>query len=274
MAQALRRLSGLIIAVLAGCIYMVLAEAPRSYLLVNGGALVCAIGFATFLKRPSPGLGSIALTGIAVLFCIATLFSRIEIEGVQRWIGVGPIRLHAGLLLLPVIVSFLPDLRKILALLTVFVLGLTISLQPDRAAAVALLLGVLTLATAKRDRWSFGMLAVAAMGCVGAFWQQDPLQPVQFVEYVMIDAWQFHPLIAIILSGALMLAFVLPLRGLGLSNNIHLFAAMATIMGFAIMSLLGPYPTPLIGYGASAIIGYGFVLGLATSREIVRGNGS
>jgi hypothetical protein len=34
--------------------------------------------------------------------------------------------------------------------------------------------------------------------------------------------------------------------------------------GFTIPSLLGSYPQPLIGYGASAILGYG--LGIAALR--------
>ncbi|MGB5723612.1 MAG: hypothetical protein WBM39_04285 [Parasphingorhabdus sp.] len=267
MARQLTRLSAMIIVVLMGCVYMAVAGAPRAYLVVNGAALAAAIGLAVFLKRPVPGFSVIALTVFALALFVGTLFSSAEIDGIHRWIGVGPIRLHVGLLLLPAIISLVPGLRRELALLTIMVIGLTGSLQPDRATAFALLSGVFVLAIAKCDKWSLGMLAFAGMSFLSTLLQIDPLQPVRFVEYVIADVWEFHPPSGVIMVVFLVLALVVPLFGRSFRNQIPLAASLATISGFAIISVFGPYPTPLIGYSASAIIGYGLALGFSGVRE-------
>ena len=267
MAGELKRLSGLIVAVLAGCVYMAVAGAPAAYLIINGAALACAIGLAVFLKRPDRGFGAAALTGFAAALFVATLFSNVEIDGVRRWIAVGPVRLHIGLLLLPAMISLLPKLRKELALVTIAVLALIVSTQPDRASAFAMLAGTLVLAMARSDRWSIGMLTIAAAGFSWALWQPEPLQPVPFVEHVITDAWIFHPLFAAFLAISLVLALVSPLFGGNVRNQAPLVASLATVGGFVIISFFGLYPTPLIGYGASAIIGYGLAFGLSAVRE-------
>lgn len=267
MANQLTRLSGMTIAVLMGCIYMTLASAPRTYSIINAMALVCGIGLAVFLKRPVRSLGAVAFTSFALVLFVATLFSVAEIDGVHRWIAVGPVRLHVGLLLLPATISLLPDLRRELALLTVIAISLIVSLQPDRASAFALLSGVFVLAIAKRDKWSVGMLAIAVIGFSWTLSQIDPLQPVRFVEYVIRDAWEFHPSAAVILAVSLILALVMPLLSVNSRNQIPLTASLATISGFVIISFFGPYPMPLIGYGVSAIVGYGLALGFSAVRE-------
>lgn len=267
MASQLIRLSGLAFAVLMGCIYMLSAGAPREFWIINGAALACAIGLSVFLKRPDRGFGAVAFTGFALALFVATLFSDEEIDGIHRWIAVGPVRLHVGLLLLPATISLLPDLRRELALLTVIAISLIVSLQPDRASAFALLSGVLVLAMAKRDKWSLGMLAIVGFSFLWTLWKIDPLQPVRFVEYVIRDAWESHPSSAAVMAVSLLLALVVPLSGLNFRNQIPLIASLATIGGFVIISLFGPYPTPLIGYGATAIVGYGLALGLSAVRE-------
>jgi len=42
------------------------------------------------------------------------------------------------------------------------------------------------------------------------------------------------------------------------------FAVSGALIGFALASIIGSYPTPLIGYGASAILGFALALGLFT----------
>ena len=267
MAGQLGRLSGLIVAVLAGCFYMAVAGAPHLYLIINGAALACAMALAVFLKRPDRSFGAASFTGTASALFVVTLFSGVEIDGVHRWIAVGPVRLHVGLLLLPATVSLLPALRKEWALLTVVSFALIVALQPDRASAFALFAGVLALAIAKRERWSMGMLAIAATAFLWSLWQPDPLQPVVFVEHMIRDAWKFHPVSAALLAGSLVLALVAPLVGTDVRSQMPLIVSLATVSGSIILSFFGPYPTPLIGYGASAIIGYGLALGLSAVRK-------
>ena len=112
-----------------------------------------------------------------------------------------------------------------------------------------------------------GMLVIAATAFLWSLWQPDPLQPVVFVEHMIRDAWKFHPLSAALLAGSLVLALVAPLVGTDVRSQMPLIVSLATVSGSIILSFFGPYPTPLIGYGASAIIGYGLALGLSAVRK-------
>ncbi|QJB69564.1 hypothetical protein [Parasphingorhabdus halotolerans] len=250
-----------------GCIYMVLADAPTIYVLVNGSALVGAIAIALLLKRPTSERSAATLTGLGVLLLGGTLFSSPEIDGVHRWIGLGPIRLHIGVVILPALAAMLPLVDRRIALLSVILVSLIVTLQPDRASAFALFVAVLVLAMVKRNAWVFGMLTFAGAGLIWTLGKPDPLQSVPFVENVIPDAWEFHPFFAAVLALALILALLMPFYRIDFKNHLPLTISLTAMIGFVLISLLGAYPVPLIGYGASAIIGYGLVMGLSTARK-------
>ena len=250
-----------------GCIYMVLADAPTIYVLVNGSALVGAIAIALLLKRPTSARSAAAMTGFGMLLLGGTLFSGIETDGVHRWIGFGPIRLHMGLVILPALAAMLALVDRRIALLSVILVSLIVALQPDRASAFALFVAALVLAMFKRNTWVLGMLAFAGAGLIWTLGTSDPLQGVPYVENVIPDAWEFHPLFAVALATSLILALLMPFYRIDFKNHLPLTISLAAMTGFVLISLLGAYPVPLIGYGASAIIGYGLVMGLSTARK-------
>ncbi len=105
-------------------------------------------------------------------------------------------------------------------------------------------------------------LLLAALAVLATFAQPDGLQPVRFVETILSDAWQHHPAVAVMLMGILAVTLTLPAVG-----HPDRFPAAATVAGFAVASLIGAYPVPLLGYGASSILGFG--LAIAAARRSV-----
>jgi hypothetical protein len=136
------------------------------------------------------------------------------------------------------------------------VAALALALQPDRAMSTVLAAVVIVLAI--RDRRPIVILTALTVSAATALcWMQaDTLARVPFVEGVLADGFRFHILLGLAMGAAL---FAMPLAG-GRSKAGWVFGLCWTSIILA--GLLGPYPSPLIGYGVSAIIGYWLSLSL------------
>jgi hypothetical protein len=172
---------------------------------------------------------------------------------------VGPVALHSGALLLPLIIVLAADERwwgsAILALATA-----ALALQPDPAALAALALPAAVLAASER---SLAMAAISAAAAALAAIALDAawLEPQRYSEGVLAEV------AASSLAGAAGLGVLLlaALGWLSLGGDHALrpqrAALAAALGGFGVMACLAPLPFPLIGYGAAPILG--FALGLA-----------
>jgi hypothetical protein len=221
-------------------------------MITNALALVLGIGLAfapirlsTECQRRSWIAGFLAVLVLAVL-------AGPSIDGVRRWIAIGPVRLHAGMLLGPslaVILAVAPPALRVAGVLAAMAIAL---MSPDLAMALAWL-GAL-LANLPRVRpWHAAAATALAASLLGATaLRHDPLQPVPFVEAVVTAAWNTGPTGAI----ALALAGLAPLL-LMLMRDPSAKALAAFWAGLSLAGLLGPWPSPLIGYGAAPILGFG-----------------
>ena len=100
--------------------------------------------------------------------------------------------------------------------------------------------------------------ALAAAALAISIARTVALPPVPFVEQVLAQAAAQGPVPALL--AALAIAFLfLPART-GSRPVAHAFAA-TWAAGLA-ASLLGPYPTPVVGFGGSAVLGYVLSVGL------------
>jgi hypothetical protein len=252
-------LTALALPVLAGIGYMSAAGAPRTFLAVNALALGAGIVWASFGRAPSDAIHR-RILAIALLALFALpLLTGPSLDGVARWIPAGPVTLHAGLLAVPALALLAANDRAYgpALLLAAGAVGL---LQPDAASVLAVAGAAVAIALTARDR-RFGLVAVVAtVAAVIAFRRPDlPAQP--FVEHVIADAAGEAVIAAIGLSFALLVSALLV--GLFTHRDRSVRAALAaTLLGFAGASLIGSYPTPLVGYGASAILGFALALGL------------
>ncbi len=131
------------------------------------------------------------------------------------------------------------------------VAALALALQPDRAMAGTLVAGLAVVAVQRSNRQTMVALAAAIGSFCVTLLRPDVLPATAFVEHVMVDAFA----LSAVAGGALVTgAMLLILPALARSQAAPVFAV--TWLAILVAALLGNYPTPLLGYGGSGIIGY------------------
>jgi cell division protein FtsW (lipid II flippase) len=262
----------LIAAIGLGLAYMAAAGAPAAYLTLNLAALVLGLVMLGAILRLSPiarqwpGLGSFAM---AIVLLATSLFGS-AVEGAARWFVLGPLFIQTSLLFLPVMIVAFARTRNRLATSGICVAALALALQPDRAMAGALVAGLTVLAMYRLDRAVSVALASAALAFLVTLTRPDALSAVPFVEQILFSAFDIHWLAgaAVWLGAALLL--VPAIAGWQGNADARKTAAVFGSVWLAIIlaAVVGNYPTPVVGYGGSAIIGYLLCLcALPTSVE-------
>ena len=264
MGQALRsRLTALLalaLPVLAGLGYLQLAGAPAHYLLINAGALLLGLLLIVFVSSPQSLRVRRGLTIALLLALFVPLATGPWVEGVARWLPLGPFRLHtAGLLVPAVLVLALRDKEYAAPiLLTAIFAGLS---QPDAAIGFAIVFAAIGFHDVSKD-WRIGLVTIFAFFAAIVMAVRGNPPPQAFVERVLVDAGSISPLLMAGLFIALAVSFFLILRALYAPKAIR-YTLAGSLFGFTILSIMNNYPSVLIGYGAAPIIGYGLALGMA-----------
>ena len=252
----------LAIPVLAGLGWMAWQGAPVFYLAINGGALGAGLAWIALGRLPRSDTSRRALAAALVAVFALPLLTRPEINGVARWIPLGPLALHAGFLTLPLLAVLAAQAREDAPALLLAAL-LVALLQPDAASAFALTFAAVGLHHVTRD-WRLGLVAIAGFFAAIAAALRGELPPQPFVERVLVEAALAAPLVAPALSAALLAGFLLMLFAVPLTRPTR-FALAGSLFGFAITAEMSNYPSPLIGFGAASILGY--ALALSDRRE-------
>jgi len=247
-----------------GLAYMAAAGAPASYLVMNSGALGLGLFLAAMLAfagRP----GELARGLIGLMLASALLLTAllgISADGVTRWISAGGILVQPSLILLPLLVLSVARSPGMLSTASVLTAALALALQPDRAMAGALATAMAALALVRRDRSALLALGGALAAVAATMARPDTSPAVPFVDQIFFSSFAVHPLagIAVVAGAVLMLvpSIVGGIRDPGNRATYAVFGAVWTAIILA--AALGNYPTPLVGYGGSAILGY--LLGL------------
>ncbi len=239
--------------VLVGLAYMATGGAPSAYLIVNGAALALS---ALIVLIGLPPLGRrariIAVAGLVALFALPLLTGP-SMNGIARWLPIGPFILHAGMLTIPalVVLAARDDRLGPPALAAALLIALA---QPDFASAFALIGGAIGAYQVRSD-WRFGLVVIGGFFIAIAAALQGELPAVPFVERIIIDALPTAPLMAALIALSIAGAVLIMLFGTGLPR-IARYPTGMTLFGFWLAALISNYPTPLAGYGAAAIIGY------------------
>jgi hypothetical protein len=234
---------------------------PNLLAVLVGGTL------ALVLPRVGPGARARVLSGLSWLAFVALLatLGSAGVEGVHRWIALGPVRLHASAAFLPWILGGLasPSARlRTLGLVLALGAQLIHFAQPDAAQATALALGLLPLLVdGTRVRRGVG-LALAGMSLLlaaGSWTRVDPLPPVDHVERVLVLALSWGPLwilAAVVAEVLLFLPLLLTLRRpgpgrprWGLAFTLYFAATLGA-------TFLGHFPVPVMGAGAGPVLGW------------------
>jgi hypothetical protein len=257
------RLLGLLcggVAVGMGIAYMRAAGAPPRYLLVNLAALV--LGAAAWLGLGRTAGGRVTGAGPAILALAAPLLLTAllgaAVEGASRWVGVGPLTLQTSLIVVPVMVVLYARRPDWIGTAGMIAAALALALQPDRAMAGVLLAGLLALVLAAPARLPILATAASILAFGYALLAPDALPAVPYVDRILYTAFDVHPLAgAAVLIGAAALLLPAAIGALsGASERPALLAFGACWLSVVVAAALGNSPTPLVGYGGSAVLGY------------------
>jgi hypothetical protein len=228
------------------------------------GALLAI--FAAFVVRPPGRIVGLVLLALILAAEVWILFAGVSMEGVRRWVALGPIQLHAASLLIPLAAWTAAQRLDTIAAGLLAALLVVLAVQPDGAAvlALALALGVVALID-KTKRRAASLLAL--FGAVCAAWalsRVDPLPAVNHVELVVRRAFEAAPRIGSLATLALI---ALPVAMLWPRRSLATLALAAAWAGFVLANLVANYPAPVIGAGASPVLGWLISIGLASARS-------
>ena len=262
------RLLGIICAggaVALGLAYMAIAGAPTRYLAINGGALLVGVALLLLSERGSRenadwSGGLIAAMSAALL--ATTLFGQ-SADGATRWLMLGGLAVQPSLILLPMMVVAFARSCSSLGAAGLVVAAAVLALQPDRAMAGMLAAGLAVLAMVRADRRVLAALSASIAGFVATLLRADTLPASPFVDQILYSAFDVHALAGIaVMTGALLLVVPAIIGGIhdAARRGVYLVFGVAWLAAI-LAAALGNYPTPVVGYGGSAIIGY--VLSLA-----------
>lgn len=239
---------------LGGLVYLWAFDAPARLIAVNAGALVAALAWIIAGRLPSSLRARLTITGAAALMLFLPLLVGPEAGGMRRWLVAGPVLLHSGALLLPLIVAFAArDPRSGPVLLALA--SAALALQPDAAALAGLAAASLMLAAVHRSP-GFASVAAAAAVLAALTFNAGTLEPQLFAEGVLAHVAASSTIAAAALAATL---FVAPLILLPFREEGRPVAVLLAALGA--MAVIAPFPFPLIGYGASPILGFGLALG-------------
>jgi hypothetical protein len=132
---------------------------------------------------------------------------------------------------------------------------------------------LLTLAILRFDVRVGIALVAAVIGFAVTLVRPDTSAASPWVDRVLYTSFEVHPMMGVaVLTGALLL-IVPAVYGFGKSSaHKHVYAAFGVVwIGVIVAAALGNYPTPLVGYGGSAVLGY--VLSLASIGPVAASRG-
>lgn len=249
------------VAVLLGLGHMRAGGAPTTMMLMNLIALALGLlllsttsMLRSFLPAPDPRSLSLLLS----LLLLATALAGVTVDGATRWIRLSGLSIQPSLILLPLILLWFVRRASPASLLAVLLSAVALALQPDRAMAGALAAGLLALALARSDRVTLFALTAAVAGFVATLARPDIQPAMPFVDQILWTAFELHPLAGIAVTGGAVLLVVPGLMLMAGGTGDRPVGAVFAATWFAIIlaAALGNYPTPLVGYGGSAILGY------------------
>lgn len=257
-------------AVFLGLAALWMADAPLRYLAINFLALPIGYALLAILDRfhPRSMMGATVIPWMVAAALLVTAMVGQPVEGASRWFRVAGLSVQTSLILLPLAILCFARASTLTAAGGIALSALAIALQPDRGMAGVLAAGLLAIAVVKRDAISWAAAFTGAASLAATIAQPDQLPAVPHVDQVLYTAFGVHPVAGLaVLTGSLLLVAPAAIAWARDPGERVLHAALGSVWLAAIAAAaLGNYPTPVVGYGGSAIIGYILALaGLRTS---------
>lgn len=256
------------VAVAAGCEAMAASGiAPSAWMRsmvawIAGGGLAWLL--ARYGKLRSASVGAILLATAAL---IGTLFAP-AVDGVHRWLDIGPLHVNAAALFLPAVIAALAvRIEKPIGLTIALATATILLLQPDASqlTAFAIAASILVARSTMTPRWKGFALLIAAVFAIWGWIRPDTLQPVPEVEQIFAMCVAVSPILAFVAGLSLAAAAIAPLARSSPADYPARDATVALSAYFVTVSIVpffGWFPVPLIGLGMSFPVGWWLGLGL------------
>ncbi|MDP8913261.1 MAG: hypothetical protein M3N39_06770, partial [Pseudomonadota bacterium] len=244
-----------------GLFYLASAGAPSRYLAMNGAAFL--IGFAALavadrLANAFSAWRPVVVLGSAAALVATSLLGQ-QLEGVARWVRVGSLSVQPSLILLPIMILAFARARSWLSTAGIVAAAAGLAIQPDRAMGGVLAAGLIALAVLRPDRMTFTAAAAAVAGFAVTLVRPDQLPAASpYVDQILYSAFDVHFLAGVsVLGGSVLLVAPAIAGWVRDTADRTVYAVLGVTWLMTILAAaLGNYPTPLVGYGGSAIIGY------------------
>ena len=117
---------------------------------------------------------------------------------------------------------------------------------------------LIVLATIRPDRHVVTVLTASIVSFAATLARPDTLPAVPYVDQILYSAFDVHPAAGVAVLGGSVLLLVPAIVG-WLRDPDHRPAYAVFGVGWCaalVAASLGNYPTPIVGYGGSAVIGY------------------
>lgn len=241
-----------------GCGVAAATGVPAGVWLRNPVAWVVGAAIAVGLAFRAGERTELVFLALAPLGLAASFLSA-DLQGVHRWVDLGPLHLNVAQVLLPPAIVTIASRRDAWTWLAAMLTLALLILQPDASQATAFS-GALAVVIARQGP----IAAVSALLVgVGLAWRQpDPLAPVPQVEEIMRLAWAVSPAMAVAAWASVAGAYL----SFGWSRTLAAWALAAYAVLAALMPLVGWFPVPLVGMTMSPIIGLWLGAGLLAAQ--------
>lgn len=235
-----------------------------------GGAAATAIAISA-----RPGFLAVALWALPV--GLLATFLGPTLDGVHRWVALGPLHLNVAMLLLPpaLVALALPDRERLTPWLAVFAALILLVAQPDASQATTLAAAAALIAarTVRPMMIRIGLIGGAVVLALASWLRPDPLKPVAEVEGILGLAYSLSPAVAALALLLLVAAAATPVITTrhGAPSVKRAGAALAVgLLLWSTIPFLGAFPVPLAGMGMSPILGAWLGVGLLAAIMRVR----
>ncbi|MFC0212944.1 hypothetical protein ACFFK0_10850 [Paenibacillus chartarius] len=223
--------------------------------------MICAV---YIIRSKKSGLQTSISQICMVIVLLLFTFWTSDLEGVHRWVSVGPINIHVASLLLPLLIINLYILavnkQELLFMAVTMITIFLLLLQPDasQVSAFGCAAAALMLRTCKLRKGMILTLALIITAIVLAWMNLDHLGPVSYVEDIL-DLVADMGVIWLVLGVAAQILLLYPFAKYAKESPVF-FAIGVYYLITLISTFFGHFPMPIMGYGISPIIGYSIAI--------------
>ncbi|SCY54466.1 cell division protein [Alkaliphilus peptidifermentans] len=224
------------------------------------------LGFFSYLfLKEKPKISKSNSFGFIVPITIILLFLTFldsGLDGVHRWVSIGPIKLNVASIMLPILIIELWRILKILnwwySMIITIAISILLALQPDASQTTGFIFPmiILLLSKANKSVIRYSIISLISVIPIISWIFIDSLPPIDYVEEIVLMVKNLGAVWFLIGISSLAL---LPLPFIIFPSKNYRLVSICLGLYFIIIlisTLFGNFPVPLMGYGISPIIGY------------------